>query len=503
MNAAAAAPVSRNAPCPCGSGRRFRDCHGAIAVPGATPPPRAEATYRPGGSEWDDVDPAGRARLAAMMESALARQAVNDQAGAEGLYRAVLAVAPRTHDALHMLAVARWGLGDLDDAWRLIERALDLREPDPAILANRATLQRAREHRARIDAGKREKSAMAGLLATLASRVPAGAERVPLAPGEPLHVILGTIDPGDDAAWLANRLVRVLAPWNPMAWVLDRSMCASAPVGAHVLRPGLGAIPAGGVHVHVGLDLVGEMDWLARASPSRVVAMGVRARTADWLAGLAKLARDGAVPLLPVFLTSAQASRFGVDGPTLPCLEAGLPGPPARGARRWTLGVVAGNRQALEAVPDGPLLRRIATRGIAVAIRDPGRLRFQLGDLPDVRFEPRDARSVEAFVASVDALLVPARRWHDEGLEREVALALGSGRPVVVRRPSIHAPLVREGVDGRIVRGDDEALEAVCSLARDDLAPDRTPRASTEALLESARRVLGAALGLGAPRTAP
>ncbi|MBK6804705.1 MAG: SEC-C domain-containing protein [Betaproteobacteria bacterium] len=142
----AGAPVSRNAPCPCGSGRRYRECHGAID---ASPSPTASrttaaATYRPRGSDWDGIDPAERARLAELMDTALARQASNDQSGAARLYREVLAVAPQTHDALHMLAVAQWGLGDLDEASRLMERAFSQRDPYPAIVTNRETLQRAR-----------------------------------------------------------------------------------------------------------------------------------------------------------------------------------------------------------------------------------------------------------------------------------------------------------------------------------------------------------------------
>ena len=112
MTSGAGLPVARNAPCPCGSGRRYRDCHGALAAPREAPP--VEASYRPAGPDWDDVDAATRARLAASMEAALARQSSGDLAGAARLYRDVLAVAPRTHDALHMLAVAQWGLGDLD-----------------------------------------------------------------------------------------------------------------------------------------------------------------------------------------------------------------------------------------------------------------------------------------------------------------------------------------------------------------------------------------------------
>ena len=38
MSPPVAAPASRNAPCPCGSGRRYKDCHGALAASGSAAP---------------------------------------------------------------------------------------------------------------------------------------------------------------------------------------------------------------------------------------------------------------------------------------------------------------------------------------------------------------------------------------------------------------------------------------------------------------------------------
>ena len=56
------APSGANAPCPCGSGLRYKHCHGATAVAPpagrAAPAPPARPVYRPAGNEWDAVDPA-------------------------------------------------------------------------------------------------------------------------------------------------------------------------------------------------------------------------------------------------------------------------------------------------------------------------------------------------------------------------------------------------------------------------------------------------------------
>ena len=91
-----AAP-SRNAPCPCGSGRRYKECHGRA----------------------DDVAPATMAR-------ALRAQSEGAHAEAERLYRQVLDARPDEPDALHMLGVARMMQGDATGAATSILRALDL-----------------------------------------------------------------------------------------------------------------------------------------------------------------------------------------------------------------------------------------------------------------------------------------------------------------------------------------------------------------------------------------
>ena len=88
----------RNAPCPCGSGKRYKHCHGGAA---------------------EDAASTGT------LERALAEHRAGRLAAAEVLYRRVLAETPDDPDALHMLAVVRLALGAPGDALALIVRALD------------------------------------------------------------------------------------------------------------------------------------------------------------------------------------------------------------------------------------------------------------------------------------------------------------------------------------------------------------------------------------------
>ncbi len=100
---------SRNQPCPCGSGKRYKECHGKVGdAVAAGPLSDAQATCRQ------------------LMAEALAHQQARRLADAEQLYREALARVPDEPDALHMLGVIRYERGDLTEAKSLIVRALDL-----------------------------------------------------------------------------------------------------------------------------------------------------------------------------------------------------------------------------------------------------------------------------------------------------------------------------------------------------------------------------------------
>ena len=93
--ASVAPPKSRNDACPCGSGKRYKACHGAVevaSVPSATDP------------------------LPSIMSAALRAQTTGDLIEAERLYRQALTIEPNQTDCLHMLGVARLQRLDLIEA---------------------------------------------------------------------------------------------------------------------------------------------------------------------------------------------------------------------------------------------------------------------------------------------------------------------------------------------------------------------------------------------------
>ena len=99
------ADTPRNALCPCGSGKRYKHCHGlAVAAPAIAPPPSIDA----------------------LMRRALEAQQARRLDEAERAYRDVLALRPDEPDALHMLGVLCHERGENDEAIALTLRALDL-----------------------------------------------------------------------------------------------------------------------------------------------------------------------------------------------------------------------------------------------------------------------------------------------------------------------------------------------------------------------------------------
>src|SRR5438105_15850570 len=100
------ASVGRNERCPCGSGKRYKECHGAI---GATAVAEPEAPQ--------------------LMQAALRAQQSSNVIEAAALYRRVLSVDPANFDATHMLGLVEYESGRYETALALLRRATELR-PD-------------------------------------------------------------------------------------------------------------------------------------------------------------------------------------------------------------------------------------------------------------------------------------------------------------------------------------------------------------------------------------
>lgn len=132
------APTRRNDPCPCGSGLRYKECHGRLgaAAPSAQPP---------------GID--------ALVQSALTLHQRGEIDEAERLYREILLRQPGNAIATHYLGMVAWHRGDLAQGERMMRESIatdraipdfhnnlglllrDTRRPDEAIACFRRTLE--------------------------------------------------------------------------------------------------------------------------------------------------------------------------------------------------------------------------------------------------------------------------------------------------------------------------------------------------------------------------
>ena len=108
--AAAPRTAGRNDPCPCGSGKRYKNCHGTLS---STPAPPAAPS------------------IDSRVRQALASHQRGDTAAAEVIYREVLATAPDHPQAQHFLGVIHYQRREFSSALPLLERSVALVSNEP------------------------------------------------------------------------------------------------------------------------------------------------------------------------------------------------------------------------------------------------------------------------------------------------------------------------------------------------------------------------------------
>jgi Flp pilus assembly protein TadD len=136
-----ASPIGRNDACPCGSGKRYKHCHGAIAATPspatATPGPAvATAAHVPATPNPVDATSARAPAADALAARGVAAHKRNDLDAAERDYRDALAIAPDHPLALHYLGVVMYQRNRLHDALPLLDRAVTLAPRDPEVHNN-------------------------------------------------------------------------------------------------------------------------------------------------------------------------------------------------------------------------------------------------------------------------------------------------------------------------------------------------------------------------------
>ena len=119
-NASSMPAAGRNDPCPCGSGKRFKSCHGALGSDVRT-------NTAPESAELQQLK---------QLKQALALHQQGDSNGAEALYRSVLTIEPDNALAQHFLGVIHYQRRELAAALPLLEQSVALSPDEPEFRNN-------------------------------------------------------------------------------------------------------------------------------------------------------------------------------------------------------------------------------------------------------------------------------------------------------------------------------------------------------------------------------
>ena len=286
-NAVSAAP-RRNAPCPCGSGKRYKDCHGALVAP----------------SDRPARDIAMRQR----MEAAAAAQRAGSYAEAIALYESVLATSPRTFGAVHMLGVVHYQRGEFARAHELVRSALAIMPADAGARYNLRLIESALQRRAV------ERTICAETLPRLGGRciAPTGLADRRRWRGAALDVIVSKASMVD--AWSALHGFVHWLEAAPTLWLYPQTTPPAAmSLPMRTIDPNAGAIPGRHTAIFFGADL-SPARWYERA-PAIDVALycddGEPCRLVD---RIPELAREGRTPLHLLFASHAVARQIGLAG---------------------------------------------------------------------------------------------------------------------------------------------------------------------------------------------
>jgi hypothetical protein len=309
----------------------------------------------------------------------------------------------------------------------------------------------------------------------------AGTDRVlPGADSSEIHLIGRVKAPLHNDGWLLGRLAQLI---DAKVWAVDAA--GTGRIGDRPWRgidAEVGSFPRSGTHVVVGID-TDNLDWLDRAEPTRVIVFCSGVAPSACLDQLRRIARDGARNVELAFFSAAEAARFGsghrvlvppmeVPPPrqgsaTLELPLAGNLGAPKAAAFR--IGMVGQSRLAVMDAETGESMQSLRQCADALAIYDPGPLRFLFGGAGNVRCVPRTPAGLIPFLSGLHTLILRPRVWYYEDGMHEFFGARALGLPVLCPQNSRWAEYIEDRVDGLCYQSHEQLLRLLVELRS---APD-------------------------------
>jgi tetratricopeptide (TPR) repeat protein len=464
QGAVGAATISRNALCPCGSGLRYKACHGRAdaAGTGGDAAPRMTAAAAAAASPI-----ASTGTTEAALATMLAAYRHGDLAAASAHCDRVLALDSGQHDALHARALLARDRHDFVQAQRAIDAMPDALRVQPEIVALQSELRetaRWQRETARADEAIRA-------LPFLRDRA---AEAMADAPTtRHAHVVLSAHH-RHHVAILASvsRLRAVLTDAASVTiWLADTdASMPSLPDNCRALVPEDDAFPRDGAIVFADIPML-PPTWLAQSGAERLCVRDQPERAAETLELLLTCHRATGLPVRLLHASASAQMRRALPGSVLPPYVTAAGTVRDRDASLPFVVGLAGHNDPHDFDPAiAPLLRALAAAGVRVRVRGGTLLlRHFAPSEPrgNIELLPAETDDGAAFLATIDAFLHWPGRERCREIPPLVHDAMAAGVPVVCARDADEIEAIDDGRNGFAFAESHAVATIVARLAAD------------------------------------
>ncbi len=467
-HAASTAPmeVGRNAPCPCGSGLRYKHCHGRTA---STEKSRGET------ADAGADDREFGLRLAAEGSNRRARAA---------LARAIARM-PNDVEALHAHALLSWDAGDLFTAHASAERAAALAPDDVQIAESLALIRGAGFDR---DRARTATSKLTALVGQASGRVAPG----PLPAGTPVHLLSPFENAHAGTELHALEVAKLLAPVTTVTlWATQPDIPpALAAHGVVPIAADRGEFPKDGILVIFG-SWQTPPPWLAHAKPARILVVHNVDNAAALLDLVSGLLDSSPLPVELLMPSESFRRHTGLQGVSYHSpidIARFVPRASDDGRHGFAVGRLSRNHHHKFHPDDPDLVRRMIDGGMQVRLMGGtvlGRHFPPSAPMHGLELIPPGAEDAASFLRTLDAFFYRTSPLWPEAAGRVVAEAMATGLPCVCANNVGFAELISDGVDGFVFHpDDDDAALAHLAALRNDAALRRRVGAAARASIE-------------------
>jgi len=387
------------------------------------------------------------------LQRALEHQVDGEYLEARKLYAEVIENTGPNPDALNMLALVEWHLGNVDTALHLVTKAATLAPGIPAILANGRFIAHAsalRKFRPRIFDPATDVYPVARSGRPLihfweiAGNPSGGTEHRALELAHRLR------DRADVVLWTRN-------PKLPSAFT-SRSEIRVFDEGRR-LYPQEGTLFVCGSYIRIGR-------WFDSTSFRRIVVLYNVVDPIGFSTLLAQVCLAEKPKVELVFASEWMKQVTGLPGHFEPSpidterFAPAVPDPP-RDPSRFVVGRLSRDDPVKFHPAAAGFFKALASRGVAVKLMGATPLLPALRDTDGIEVLPQNALPALDFLRSLDCLTYRTHPSWTEAWGRVVTEAMAASLPVVAHADGGYAQLIQSGVNGFLFNRDEQALELI------------------------------------------